>query len=970
MAEEDKNVYQQGTARWPASGQGKSVETEEGYIMPAPKPSVKSDVAKSVAAQGALGVADIPGMVGGLGQLFDTGVGYLTGYLPLRAAEATGLLPSGAAEKKYTDVIKGSGVDYLTGYLPLRAAEATGLLTSGAAEKIYIGVKDIGKTPAEKKGYVYNFMGVPLPTPAGMQNIATRVAPSLGYQPQTREGEIAGSMTRFGTSMLGPGGWKKRVDEAMTYGPRIYERGKEALQRMGIGAIMGGGAEAGSELAQRSDLGAYDPLARFAGSVAPLVAGKVSQPIAKKLLFPEQAAEATIADAMRFDRSRGAAGLTQDQIDRMQAYGEHPTVVEAGGPQTRSLVTQYSGEAPEQYVIAQEYFRNRADRLNLPQWMSDTFNIPESAGDQALLLQNTRRQQNNINYGIARANPATQSMWSSGLEKFANDPLVKPFIDKVNQYAKGKPRLDANGVPIPNSEIVGYSPATAAFRGTAPNLNFWHEVKSLMDDEINRLRKTEGNTFADVIDNERKQLLNEVGAIVPEYSAARIKAHELFKTEDAFEAGFKLFDTKNVINNSKKLAEALKLFGGNQKDVFESGLMSYLKTYAEKNGSGKLTAFLANPDTSRKLTRIIGKDKYNQILNAADADVRLAKGSLPDIGAVPSPVKKYGTATGAGVALGSGIQFYLWSNPSLTNAVYTAIATGAPIVGKAILNRGEKLIAPQVMKILRSNDPKRFEQLNRLAQERAEAGTFVGKLNWAASRLAPAYVRANPLPDQRKDDGGYKMEILDAPLSSPEATGNQSSLSPSNQEIDLATRMILGEAGNQSDEGKMAVMHTALNRAKKSGRPLNNIINEKNAFESVTSGRVSEYSPDSKQYQYVRDNIVLPSLQGKTEDPTGGATFFLNPDLQRELGRNRPKWASGEGKRIGSHVFYNLPFGSAENRAGRASGGRIMSHKSEAERLMNLADKAKKALNNSTESLLAVPDEAVTKALSIANEAI
>ena len=57
-------------------------------------------------------------------------------------------------------------------------------------------------------------------------------------------------------------------------------------------------------------------------------------------------------------------------------------------------------------------------------------------------------------------------------------------------------------------------------------------------------------------------------------------------------------------------------------------------------------------------------------------------------------------------------------------------------------------------------------------------------------------------------------------------------------------------------------------------------------------------------------------------------------------------------------------------RIGRATGGRIMNHRSEAESLIRLADKTKKALNNSTESLLAVPDEAVTKALSIANEAI
>jgi hypothetical protein len=63
-------------------------------------------------------------------------------------------------------------------------------------------------------------------------------------------------------------------------------------------------------------------------------------------------------------------------------------------------------------------------------------------------------------------------------------------------------------------------------------------------------------------------------------------------------------------------------------------------------------------------------------------------------------------------------------------------------------------------------------------------------------------------------------------------------------------------------------------------------------------------------------------------------------------------------------------FRAAGGRIGRASGGRITNHRSEADSLIRLADKTKKALNNSTESLLAVPDEAVTKALSIANEAI
>ena len=76
-----------------------------------------------------------------------------------------------------------------------------------------------------------------------------------------------------------------------------------------------------------------------------------------------------------------------------------------------------------------------------------------------------------------------------------------------------------------------------------------------------------------------------------------------------------------------------------------------------------------------------------------------------------------------------------------------------------------------------------------------------------------------------------------------------------------------------------------------------------------------------------------------------------------------PEFPAGDSRRYPAAV-------TVGDRPGRATGGRIMNHRSEAESLIRLADKTKKALNNSTESLLAVPDEAVTKALSIANEAI
>ena len=60
-----------------------------------------------------------------------------------------------------------------------------------------------------------------------------------------------------------------------------------------------------------------------------------------------------------------------------------------------------------------------------------------------------------------------------------------------------------------------------------------------------------------------------------------------------------------------------------------------------------------------------------------------------------------------------------------------------------------------------------------------------------------------------------------------------------------------------------------------------------------------------------------------------------------------------------------------DERPTRASGGRITSHhRAKAQALINAADRAKKAHNGNTKPILDMPDEAVAKALSLADQAI
>ena len=192
-------------------------------------------------------------------------------------------------------------------------------------------------------------------------------------------------------------------------------------------------------------------------------------------------------------------------------------------------------------------------------------------------------------------------------------------------------------------------------------------------------------------------------------------------------------------------------------------------------------------------------------------------------------------------------------------------------------------------------------------------------------------------------------------------------------DVDAATRMAIGEAGGERDDGKAAVVHTAINRSKASGVPLSDVIAQPNAYESVTNGRAAKISPDDPEYKRVRDEIVRPALAGQIPDPTGGATHFINHDLQTALGRQTPSWATGEPRAmIGHHTFYSPDERAAGGRVGRASGGRIDSaqHERLVGRLMKLARSAKKASDKVTEPLLQQPDERIVKALDVAQKAI
>ena len=145
------------------------------------------------------------------------------------------------------------------------------------------------------------------------------------------------------------------------------------------------------------------------------------------------------------------------------------------------------------------------------------------------------------------------------------------------------------------------------------------------------------------------------------------------------------------------------------------------------------------------------------------------------------------------------------------------------------------------------------------------------------------------------------------------------------EERDYLIRTIAFEASGEPEEGKAAVAHVILNRARSGrwGDNIKEVVTHPWQFEPWMTRRkeMVRLSPDDPRYQSAA-RIADDVLTGKRPDPTASATHFLNPTIVRQRrGGSLPSWARGEGRPIGRHTFYSPDEGdSAPQRAALSLG--------------------------------------------------
>lgn len=144
------------------------------------------------------------------------------------------------------------------------------------------------------------------------------------------------------------------------------------------------------------------------------------------------------------------------------------------------------------------------------------------------------------------------------------------------------------------------------------------------------------------------------------------------------------------------------------------------------------------------------------------------------------------------------------------------------------------------------------------------------------------------------------------------------------QDVDVMTRTVIGEAANEPDLGKIAVVHVILNRARQNvtwygGNNVADVSLHKTKVKRPSGKTLTvwQFEPwmtrrdylwniptSNRKYIEIRQ-IVLSCINGTHADPTNGATHFLEPEIVKSRrGGTLPAWAQGNGTRIGNHVFF------------------------------------------------------------------
>jgi hypothetical protein len=673
-----------------------------------------------------LGLGDIAGTVGSVGQLYDLGREKAFEYGLVKPAQYFNLLPK-----------------------------------DQSSEEIMRQVKEPAKqfqSQAEREGRVNRVFGVPFPTGTGVESYLKEKVPGLAKEPETPEEEEFGKKIRFATGVApGPGG------VLATAG------------RFGAGYLGSTAGQEAEKLQERTHfLQPGSAAERFLEPSVSLLSTLGAQSLtnfAKNLALPSQPAREAFSAALNADIQSGAFNR--------EAY---EAAVKSGDPYR--MIDFFNQDSNVRQVLSKEAGKAGSDGESLVKQFNDKVgNIPGSRvnlrlpdlQDKVLSFLESRTPGGSINAGeVLRVNkPKNDALRtqfyrdlhslpeSGSIPKgaFGQGVLENEFVQNSVNRIMNTDVPQAWGVVKPKytpevpSQLLEYDATGRPVMSVAQpardlpgNLAFWDSVKKDLDLQIRKAEMAGTESYdtlrAESLKEARRNLVQNLDDAVKEYPRVRASTGELFGQDNAISSGIEFYKRMGSIDRAKAVQD-LSQMSPQARELFRTGWMSELGTDI-KSTSGLNSVsnkFVGDKNFQDTAKMALGRD-YDLIRGRIMAANAQATSKAIEAVAPTGVLNKFGVkgAIAAGGVLPAAYETLM---NALQTSMFAAPKDIAPILmgmgGGFVLKSTQELqsrrIADRAVKLMLSDKPADHVRLSRLMDADPTTAQAIFRLNTAAQTI-------------------------------------------------------------------------------------------------------------------------------------------------------------------------------------------------------------------------------------------
>jgi hypothetical protein len=302
------------------------------------------------------------------------------------------------------------------------------------------------------------------------------------------------------------------------------------------------------------------------------------------------------------------AGATADG-----SYGADARLMDIGGEKTRALARSAANLAPEAREalnrVIQPRFESQGPRFI--EFLESMSGGNAQASRDA--LQEMARTTRAPFYDRAFADGAG-GIHTEAIAKLAQSPVMKDAMVKAQKA-------------VEDSKAAGML-RTSMSTPTGYTLEFWDQVKRVLDDKVRNLSKDRFTEEATRVDRIRSSLVKELDVAVPSYAHARGVAHGIFKATDALDAG-EQFVTSKLGNEEAR--RGLALMTPQEQDLFRQGFVgryvsqihevgdrrNVLNTIAQSGAARERLEIALGPEGARDLEAFLRHENMMDFVRGA-----------------------------------------------------------------------------------------------------------------------------------------------------------------------------------------------------------------------------------------------------------------------------------------------------------------------------------------------------------------